>query len=106
MSSENRFRAGGVSDWFFRDRRDGRIVIAQWPNLPLWLFAITASLAWGLDATALTVPAGTHSALRLVALLCLGWWALDELFRGVNPWRRCLGGAVLLLGLWSLLARA
>jgi hypothetical protein len=22
-------------------------------------------------------------------------WAVDELFRGVNPWRRCLGAAVL-----------
>jgi hypothetical protein len=23
------------------------------------------------------------------------WWALDELVRGVNPFRRVLGGAVL-----------
>jgi hypothetical protein len=21
-------------------------------------------------------------------------WAADEIIRGVNPWRRCLGGAV------------
>jgi hypothetical protein len=25
----------------------------------------------------------------------LVWWAVDELIRGVNPWRRFLGGAVL-----------
>ena len=106
MSSEGRFGAGSLWNWFFRDRRTGKIVIAQWPNLPLWLFAVSASLAWGLDATAASAPDGTRAALRLVALVCLGWWALDELFRGVNPWRRCLGGTVLLLGAWSLLAHA
>lgn len=105
MNSENRSPPGGLADWFFRDRRTGRLVIAQRPNLPLWLFAIAAGLAWGLDLASLPVPAGTRPALRLVALICLGWWALDELFRGVNPWRLCLGGAVLLLGLWSVLSQ-
>lgn len=106
MNSERWFRPGSLSGWFFRDRRTGEIVIAQWPNLPLWLFAGAASLSWGLDATAASVPDGTRSALRLVAIVCLGWWALDELFRGVNPWRRLLGGAVLLLGAGSVLVRA
>jgi hypothetical protein len=23
-------------------------------------------------------------------------WAADEIFRGVNPWRRCLGGVALI----------
>jgi hypothetical protein len=27
--------------------------------------------------------------------VALAVWAGDELLRGVNPWRRCLGGAVL-----------
>lgn len=103
MSAEKRPGTGGIADWFFRDRRTGQIVIAQWPNLPLWLFAVSAGLSWFLDLASLQVPAGLHPALRLAALFCLGWWALDELLRGVNPWRRCLGGAVLLLGLWSLL---
>ncbi len=31
------------------------------------------------------------------------WWAGDELLRGVNPWRRCLGAAVLIgLGVRTL----
>ena len=28
--------------------------------------------------------------------LFLTWWAGDELLRGVNPFRRCLGAAVLI----------
>ena len=32
-------------DWFFRDRRSGRIVIAQWPSLLLWLFGLAAVIA-------------------------------------------------------------
>jgi len=31
----------------------------------------------------------------VLATAGLVWWAIDELFRGVNPWRRLLGGAVL-----------
>ena len=34
--------------------------------------------------------------LRIVALLSLTIWALDEIVRGVNPWRRCLGAVVLI----------
>jgi hypothetical protein len=42
--------------------------------------------------------------LQLVAALALGWWALDEIGRGVNPWRRLLG-AVVLGGLVASLLR-
>jgi len=31
----------------------------------------------------------------VLAAGALIWWAVDELIRGVNPWRRLLGGAVL-----------
>jgi hypothetical protein len=77
-------------DWFFRDRRTGRIVVGQWPNLPLWLFGVAAGAA--LLAAGSTV--GFWSDLSARAFLF--WWAADELLRGVNPWRRCLGGAVLI----------
>jgi hypothetical protein len=33
--------------------------------------------------------------LRAAAAVGLIWWAADEVLRGVNPWRRLLGGAVL-----------
>lgn len=75
-------------DWFVRDRSTGRVVIGQWPNLPLWLFAaawLVARLAE--DATARRAVIASH--------LCLGVWAADELLRGVNPWRRSLGFGVL-----------
>ena len=68
-------------DWLFRDRTTGRIVIAQFPNTPLWIFLAAELLG-------LVV----HSPIvRGVGLAALAWWALDELIRGVNPWRRALG---------------
>ena len=76
-------------DWFFRDRRSGRVVIAQWPNLPLWLFGLAAVVA--------LMSAGSTVGFwaDMVSRIFLVWWAADELLRGVNPWRRCLGAAVL-----------
>ena len=78
-------------DWFWRDRHTGRIVIAQWPNLWLWLFAIT-SLVELITNTAGSAGIG----IQVVATAFLVIWASDELLRGVNPWRRCLGAAVLI----------
>ena len=77
-------------DWFCRDRRSGRIVIAQWPNVWLWMFAI-ASVAGLSTGTAGPIGRGVHVA----ATASLAIWAGDEILRGVNPWRRCLGGVVL-----------
>jgi len=79
-----------VVDRVFRDRRTGRIVIVQWPNaaLVVWLVASTARALLGLGD-------GWGAALRVVAALALGWWALDEIGRGVNPWRRLLVAVVL-----------
>ncbi|GJD57048.1 hypothetical protein [Methylobacterium dankookense] len=87
-------------DWTFRSRVDGRITIAQWPNLPLWLFLGLAA------AGRILAPAGgAGTALRVAADLAFAWWALDEVLRGVNPWRRVLGAAALagyaLLRLWG-----
>ena len=77
-------------DWAFRSRVDGRITIGQWPNLPLWLFLGLAA------AGRILAPAGSvGTALRVAEGLALAWWALDEILRGVNPWRRFLGAAVL-----------
>jgi hypothetical protein len=36
--------------------------------------------------------------------MALGWWAVDEVLRGVNPWRRLLGTAVLAGLAWRLVS--
>lgn len=78
-------------DWFFRDRTSGRIVIGQWPNPPLWLFGLTQAVAWiAGEGTAIGRSAALASWIALTV------WAGDEVFRGVNPWRRCLGALVLI----------
>ena len=73
-------------EWFFRDRRTGKIVVAHLPNLPilLWMATVLARrfIDQGTTAEVLLAWAGSFT---------LAWWALDEVFRGVNPWRRVLG---------------
>ena len=78
-------------DWFWRDRHTGKITVAQWPNLWLWIFAVASLVEL---ITNIAGPAGI--ALHVVATVSLVIWAGDELLRGVNPWRRCLGAAVLI----------
>ena len=80
----------GPVDWLFRNRQTGRITIAQFPNIPLWLFLIAATLRSLIDPTG-----WPRTALNAVATTTLLWWAADEILRGVNPWRRLLGAAVL-----------
>jgi hypothetical protein len=68
--------------------------------------------AWPNQSTRVTrrvVPedSGAFTVLRAVALAALAWWALDEVIRGVNPWRRLLGlagCAIVIAGLvtWSV----
>ncbi len=80
-------------DRIFRDR-EGKIVIAQMPNLPLLV---------GLAATLLhfILPSGKiQTASDLVAFGTLFTWAWQELFEGVNYFRRALG----LIGLVSIIA--
>ena len=77
-------------DWLFRDRTTGRYVVAQTPNLSLGLFLVAAGLRWLLS------PSGWFGTLLDgVALGAIVWWGVDELLRGVNPWRRLLGAGVL-----------
>lgn len=75
-------------DRTFRDG-EGNIVLAQAPNLPLLV---------GLSATLLQyiLPDGKpHTALALIAFGALFTWAWQELFEGVNYFRRALGLIVL-----------
>lgn len=77
-------------DWLFRNRHTGAITIGQAPNLSIMLFGIVSIANWLLS------PGGTTGlVLTIAARVFLAWWAADELLRGVNPWRRMLGAAVL-----------
>lgn len=87
--------------WAFENRQTGAITIAQMPNPALWVVLAGLVLRW------VWHPQGAIG-LRLDCLVtaALVVWALDELMRGVNPWRRTLGAAVLVYEMASVLGWA
>lgn len=90
-------KATALFDRTFRDS-EGKIVLAQMPNLPVLV---------GLAATLLqrTLPSGNlQTGFDLVAFGALFTWAWQELFEGVNYFRRAIG-LVVLVGLIALRLR-
>ena len=85
-------------NWFFRNRETGAITVAQWPNVTLWLVIVAGALLW-------IWPSAGRASIVLTVILKGGLlvWAADEIVRGVNPWRRCLGIAVAAYELTTLL---
>ncbi|MEO6469661.1 MAG: hypothetical protein ABIP21_11215 [Acidimicrobiia bacterium] len=83
--SRNRKQFTSV-DWWFRDRHTGKIVIAQFPNVPLWIFLAAAGVGPFFSS-----DSKPSTAITWIGAGGLAWWALDEVIRGVNPWRRVLG---------------
>ncbi|MEM7142273.1 MAG: hypothetical protein AAF548_14715 [Actinomycetota bacterium] len=84
----------GSLRWWFENRETGEITLAQIPNPPLWI----GLASW----TVGRVFGGAIGAVAgVVTFAALVWWALDEIVRGVNPWRKALGTAVLF---WQLTA--
>lgn len=76
----------GFLQWFFRNRETGAITIAQAPNLALWIVIVGSALIWAWH------PAGRlGTVLEVVVQAGIFVWAVDEILRGVNPWRRFLG---------------
>lgn len=77
-------------DWWFRDRRTGAIVIAQFPNaaLAVWIGCWAVQRFGSLTGDAEVLVRGAGRA-------ALAIWALDEITRGCNPFRRALGAIVL-----------
>jgi hypothetical protein len=74
--------------------------VAQSPNVALVVFAVAAVVGRLLDHH--------HQISRILSDVATGAilvWALDEIVRGVNPWRRVLGGLVLGLSIRSLVLR-
>lgn len=85
--------------WWFEHRETGEITIAQFPNWPLWGVAgcWIARSAVGDGSTAHDVLGWAIRALWL-------YWGADELLRGVNPWRRLLGTAVIVWQVGTIVA--
>lgn len=77
-------------NWLLRNRQTGEITVAQAPNPPLWIFLGTVLVRLVFRPSG---AAGT--TLEIVSRGALAWWAVDEILRGVNPFRRILGAGVL-----------
>ena len=77
--------------WFFRDPDTGEVVVAQVPNLPLWIFLAATSVRL------LVHPDGTAgTVVSIVSTVAIVVWALIEIAAGSSPFRRVLGAVVLL----------
>ena len=87
-SKVGRIRSTFVS--LFRNRKTGAITVVQFPNFSLGIF-LTGSLVRRL----VHLNGTARILLEVLLAVSLSWWALDEIVRGVNPWRRFLGAAVL-----------
>jgi hypothetical protein len=74
----------------FENRATGKITIFEVPNVPLALF-----LAAALIQRAFHPRHDWGTLVSAIGSGALAWWALAEITRGVNPFRRILGGVVL-----------
>lgn len=84
----------------FRNRQTGRITIAQWPNTALSVFFV-ATVVRSIAAPSGIAAMASNSLARGALIV----WAMDELFRGFNPWRRMVGGGTLAWQAQRLLIR-
>ena len=62
-----------------------------------WIVILVGALIWVWQP-----PDRVGVILEIIFKGALFVWSVDEILRGVNPWRRCLGVAVLCYGLWTL----
>lgn len=83
-------------DWLLRDRRTGRIVVAQRPNAAAWVYVLSLVVRR-------VVPDGVVTPVVVIGTVALVAWAVDEIVRGVNPFRRLLGAGVLVVQAVGLL---
>jgi hypothetical protein len=76
--------------WWLQNRETGQLTVAQFPNWPLFAIAAAAAIRW------LSAPGEPiHDGAGFVTTALWLYWGADELVRGVNPWRRSLGCAVI-----------
>jgi hypothetical protein len=79
----------------FRDD-EGKIVLGQPPNLPIivWIVATLLKMIF--------TTGQINTGLELIAFGVLFTWAWEELFQGVNYFRRALGLIVLI---WTIASK-
>src|SRR5690606_6060565 len=82
--------APAVVRWWFADRRTGRLVVVQRPN------ALSLTTAGGATLGAV-LPGRAGRVARAVGEVAAAVWGLDAALRGVNPWRRTVGCATLVV---------
>jgi Na+/H+ antiporter NhaD/arsenite permease-like protein len=76
----------------------GRLTVVQWPNISLSVFIVISIVLH-----AIHLVGGVEIFARVLADLAIFVWAIDELMRGVNPFRRALGMVVLITTCVSVL---
>jgi len=90
-------RRSGIG-WFFRNPNTGEVVVAQTPNLPLWIFLVATAVRL------LFHPSGTAgTVVAVVSTVALVVWSVIEIVAGSSPFRRVLGSVVLVSVLFRLL---
>jgi hypothetical protein len=65
--------------------------VVQWPNISLSVYIVVSIVSH-----VLRPMGGIETSLRVLSDIVISVWAVDELVRGVNPFRRFLGLAVLI----------
>lgn len=76
--------------WVCRNRTTGKIILAQFPNKPLWVFIIATATQLVLHSSGVVATVG-----EIVGAVALSVWAILEIGWGVSPFRRMLGAVVL-----------
>jgi hypothetical protein len=90
-----RTKSDRLWDKFWRDDH-GRVVIWQTPNAPL--------IAWVvLTLISLFLNGAVSSFFSWAGIVAMFIWALLEIFKGVNYFRRTLGAVVFIMMLLSII---
>ena len=85
-------------DKCFKDKH-GRLALTAAPNLPIIIWAVAAL------ASHLVSHGTVHGILNFIAHVAITWWALLEIFQGVNYFRRALGAVVLAFTIYAQFLR-
>lgn len=90
MARERKAKTQTFSEKFWHDK-DGKFVVWSRPNVFLWVW---------IAATVISIIMNSNSVSRAIVFvggISIFIWAVLEIFKGVNYFRRLLGFCVLLL---------